>query len=108
MMQLMRQMLQPQVEDSYEALLALDEHNVVVGLKSDQISRLTTLQTLRTADDLKRITQSHETCPICLDEYELNQKIRRLPCMCVFHQECIEKHFETSKVCPTCRAEIAA
>jgi E3 ubiquitin-protein ligase RLIM len=87
---------------SYEQLLQLDERNVVVGMSDAQINRLT-LQQVVTADFMKNYT----SCPICLEEYTEGEIVRRLPCFCPFHLECIDTHLASSKLCPTCRINIA-
>jgi hypothetical protein len=42
-------------------------------------------------------------CPICFEDFERGNTIARLPCLCVFHKDCIDIWFETSvdKNCPT-------
>uniref|UniRef100_A0A6B2LUE7 RING-type domain-containing protein n=1 Tax=Arcella intermedia TaxID=1963864 RepID=A0A6B2LUE7_9EUKA len=42
-------------------------------------------------------------CSICLNQYEINQKLRRLKCFHCFHQECIDEWLKTSKKCPICK-----
>ena len=34
--------------------------------------------------------QQDASCSVCLTEYEQNERLRRLPCFHVFHQECID------------------
>ncbi|EDQ91148.1 uncharacterized protein MONBRDRAFT_3618, partial [Monosiga brevicollis MX1] len=45
-------------------------------------------------------------CPICLDDFEAGQQIRRLPCLDVFHRHCVDRHFESSTICPLCRYDL--
>ena len=47
-------------------------------------------------------------CAICIDEYELGEKLRQLPCGHIFHQDCIipwltERHAS----CPLCKYDIS-
>ena len=91
---------QPDEEESYEELLRLDEHNVKVGLKPTEVEGLTAVQIIKTQKDLDGIRKMQPTCVICLEEFEVDEKIRRLQCTHVFHANCIDEHFKTSKKCP--------
>ncbi|CAF3343706.1 unnamed protein product [Rotaria socialis] len=45
-------------------------------------------------------------CTICLCEYVQDDDVRRLPCMHLFHIECVDKWLMQSKRCPICRIDI--
>lgn len=45
-------------------------------------------------------------CSVCKDEYELNQKIIKLPCSHLFHDDCIMPWLKERNSCPTCRYEL--
>ncbi|XP_054161376.1 E3 ubiquitin-protein ligase Arkadia-like [Oppia nitens] len=47
-----------------------------------------------------------EKCTICLSEFEDNEDVRRLPCMHLFHIECVDQWLTTNKRCPICRVDI--
>ncbi|GFQ77804.1 e3 ubiquitin-protein ligase Arkadia [Trichonephila clavata] len=47
-----------------------------------------------------------EKCTICLCEFEDNEDVRRLPCMHLFHIECVDQWLTTNKRCPICRVDI--
>ncbi|GFN94735.1 E3 ubiquitin-protein ligase arkadia-like [Plakobranchus ocellatus] len=49
-----------------------------------------------------------EKCTICLSEFEAGEDVRRLPCMHLFHSECVDKWLKTNKKCPICRVDIEA
>ncbi|GAB6019296.1 hypothetical protein CHUAL_000891 [Chamberlinius hualienensis] len=49
-----------------------------------------------------------EKCTICLSEFEDNEDVRRLPCMHLFHTECVDQWLTTNKRCPICRVDIEA
>lgn len=49
---------------------------------------------------------SIEKCTICLCEFEDNEDVRRLPCMHLFHIECVDQWLTTNKRCPICRVDI--
>ncbi|KAF5739722.1 E3 ubiquitin-protein ligase [Tripterygium wilfordii] len=43
------------------------------------------------------------SCPICLDEFEIWSEATKMPCNHFFHSNCIEMWLEKSNVCPLCR-----
>jgi hypothetical protein len=54
-------------------------------------------------------TFGHNSCSICLDEYEVGEHIRVLPCQHTFHSECIFPWLtERSPTCPLCKAMFEA
>ncbi|CAH0677827.1 unnamed protein product [Spodoptera exigua] len=47
-----------------------------------------------------------EKCTICLSIFEVDSDCRRLPCMHLFHMECVDQWLSTNKHCPICRVDI--
>ncbi|XP_029158212.1 uncharacterized protein LOC114930568 [Nylanderia fulva] len=47
-----------------------------------------------------------EKCTICLSEFEDCENVRRLPCMHLFHIDCVDRWLCTNKRCPICRVDI--
>jgi len=45
-------------------------------------------------------------CPICLDNYNIGDKIVYLPCFHLYHSKCIKKWLKCSKNCPLCKKDI--
>jgi len=39
-------------------------------------------------------------CSICLEEFTVGQKMAMLPCLCYFHDRCIESWFQKNRQCP--------
>lgn len=54
-------------------------------------------------DDMEDNT---EKCTICLSEFEDFEDVRRLPCMHLFHVECVDQWLSSNKRCPICRVDI--
>ena len=55
----------------------------------------------------RRVTPEEEEeedkCTICLSEFEEEEDVRRLPCMHLFHVECVDQWLGQNKRCPICR-----
>ncbi|XP_013166271.1 PREDICTED: RING finger protein 165-like [Papilio xuthus] len=47
-----------------------------------------------------------EKCTICLSIFEVDSDCRRLPCMHLFHMDCVDQWLSTNKHCPICRVDI--
>jgi hypothetical protein len=45
-------------------------------------------------------------CSICLSEYEMNDRLKTLPCSHEFHKACIDPWLRINRTCPTCRHDI--
>lgn len=58
---------------------------------------------LRSSDGTEDNT---EKCTICLCEFEDGEDVRRLPCMHLFHVQCVDQWLTTNKRCPICRVDI--
>ncbi|KAL4633673.1 hypothetical protein ACB092_04G139500 [Castanea dentata] len=46
---------------------------------------------------------SIQECTICMEEFQIDSKVTRMPCSHVYHEKCIFKWLKTSHVCPLCR-----
>ena len=79
---------------SYEALLALDDDVVTRGLSPSEMQRL---ERVRASGD------EDGTCAPCMEGFQLNQPLIRLPCSHLYHRDCIAKWLENHRTCPTCR-----
>jgi hypothetical protein len=89
-------------ENSYEELLNLQERigNVAVGVDKE------TLENVTSKFQLKKIPEDEKLCSICYDDFKINDKVRKLPCMHLYHSNCIDKWLKNSKKCPLCQKEV--
>jgi E3 ubiquitin-protein ligase RNF115/126 len=46
-------------------------------------------------------------CAICFDDFQLNDKGRRLPCKHIFHEPCITEWLKLHGTCPICRKNMS-
>lgn len=89
------------VGHSYEELLALDEDIVRPSIDAHALDAYTTTQCVTDAQAGRL-----GACVICMDEYAAGDEARRLPCLCLFHKHCIDRHLEGSVTCPICRHDV--
>lgn len=60
----------------------------------------------------RRRTRNHAysqtNCAVCLEDYEPGMtRVRELPCLHIFHPECIDPHLSNnSSLCPICKASV--
>eukprot|EP01134_Creolimax_fragrantissima_P006614 CFRG6614T1 len=47
-------------------------------------------------------------CAICMEEYRHGDDVQFLPCLHVYHTECIDNWFERSLTCPLCMTHFSA
>jgi len=63
-------------------------------------------------ESLKKISieQNHldqfMDCSICKEEFKMSETVNQLPCVHIFHSECIQKWLKIHNQCPVCRYEL--
>ncbi|XP_069784483.1 E3 ubiquitin-protein ligase Arkadia-like [Narcine bancroftii] len=99
----------------YQDLLHLEDQfsDLNHGATQSTIERYTFLhkyekRTLERTEEGKEASEVEEKCTICLSPLEEGEDVRRLPCMHLFHQICVDQWLATSKKCPICRVDIEA
>ena len=50
-------------------------------------------------------TPSHHSCSICLAPYVVNDVVRTLSCLHIFHKDCIDHWLEEHSTCPVCKSD---
>ncbi|XP_062585308.1 E3 ubiquitin-protein ligase Arkadia-like [Saccostrea cucullata] len=95
---------------TYEELLSLEERlgNVNRGATQDIIEMNTLPYKYKKMKKDGDDDQQEEKCTICLSEFEMEEDVRRLPCMHLFHIQCVDQWLTTNKKCPICRVDIEA
>jgi len=56
--------------------------------------------------DGNHLPDDKKTCSICLQEYEVNEDIKLIPCLHFFHKSCIDEWMARSCDCPICKSKI--
>ncbi|RWR88393.1 E3 ubiquitin-protein ligase Praja-1-like protein [Cinnamomum micranthum f. kanehirae] len=54
----------------------------------------------------KDVQQSKESCTVCLEELVEETQLNQLPCLHVFHRDCIIEWLRQSNCCPVCRFKV--
>lgn len=58
-----------------------------------------------TKKEAEKEEEEEEVCPICLEKFEFGDYVRRLPCLDLFHMDCIDKWLSENTKCPVCRID---
>ena len=87
---------------TYEQLLELEDKvgNVSKGLSKAQIKKIPNVYFS------KKHFKNQEKCAICQYEYKETEKVSKLPCLHIFHNDCIKGWLDKNKFCPICKKEI--
>ena len=56
--------------------------------------------------DASKMDPDSRNCVICLEDFKDKEHIICLPCIHVFHSECIKSWLERDNACPTCKFEL--
>ena len=54
-------------------------------------------------EDKNKLSEDNKKCTICQEEYDNKDKVIVLPCLHVFHPECINNWFSSKNTCPNCK-----
>ena len=82
-----------------------------MGMRNPDISpvRRNVLESLpeSTLDDITKLDGEKKNCVICLNDFEVGEKVMILPCVHMFHSECIRDWFEAKDTCPICKFKLS-
>ncbi|XP_051882066.1 E3 ubiquitin-protein ligase RNF6 isoform X2 [Pristis pectinata] len=79
-----------------------DEEERQRGLTKEQIDNLMT----RNYGNVSAENEVSKTCSVCINDYAVGNKLRRLPCAHEFHIHCIDRWLSENSTCPICRQPI--
>lgn len=71
------------------------------GVNKDQINEQLSTKTFVTGMAL----EVGHSCPICLSDYVLEERVRTLPCAHTYHADCIDTWLGACNNCPLCRQQ---
>jgi hypothetical protein len=52
--------------------------------------------------------EGNDVCTICLENFQLGERVRRFPCTHFFHKRCINEWLLQSATCPCCRVPMVS
>lgn len=58
--------------------------------------------------DINKLSDENKKCTICFEIFNKDDNIIYLPCIHIYHEECIKKWFKVQDFCPICRFKITA
>ena len=61
-----------------------------------------------TIDSVDKLDGDKKDCTICLNSFKHGDKALILPCIHIFHTDCIKKWFKTQNTCPICKFKMDA
>ena len=64
------------------------------------------INTLPVETILERLEDGERTCPVCLNDMDVGDEVRNLPCKHIFHKDCVDEWLRVNASCPTCRSSI--
>ncbi|EPS97152.1 hypothetical protein FOMPIDRAFT_1032121 [Fomitopsis schrenkii] len=96
------------LDTSYEALMELSGLLGEVrprGLSEQAIASLPS----GTYSEWATPGETEERCPICLDDYNPEDPVLKLPaCSHWFHRGCLEQWLKSARTCPVCRGRVGS
>lgn len=51
-------------------------------------------------------TDCSDECPLCICEYEVGERLLRLPCLHSAHEECLSQWLDRNAQCPVCKLDV--
>ena len=89
-----------------EDLNLLENGNNEDLIKKDDYKEILRYIPTSTVKELKK-SSSNNKCVICLSEFQVGEQESTLPCLHIFHSNCIEKWIVENKTCPICKYDIS-
>ena len=92
---------------TYEDMLAMFGDGSQV--KAASLSDIHVLPTrVLTPGEVGKLPEDAQSCTVCMDDYSEagGDEIRTLPCMHVFHKDCIDEWLARNSTCPICKHSV--
>ena len=64
------------------------------------------LPLIKITENKLKNTEDVLECPVCKDEFKLDEEVIEMPCKHMFHNDCIMPWLKQHNSCPTCRYEL--
>ena len=86
-------------DGSYDDEYYSDEENGIDEniIKTFQVSKI---------KDISKLDEDKKKCCICLENFIINDETMILPCIHIFHSNCIKKWLKRQNICPICKNKI--
>ena len=59
-------------------------------------------------DDIKKLDKDKQNCVICMEDFKNGDVTTNLPCLHMFHTNCIQSWLKTQNTCPICKFKLTA
>lgn len=57
-------------------------------------------------DDIKKLDNDKKNCVICMEDFKNGDKTTNLPCLHMFHTNCIQSWLKKQNTCPICKFKL--
>ena len=57
-------------------------------------------------EDVSKLDQEKKNCVICLEDFKNHDKAIILPCIHLFHKNCIKNWLKKKNTCPICKFKL--
>ena len=78
----------------------------IKNLSKDDYKEILRYIPTSTVKEVKKNSENNK-CIICLSEFQVGEKESTLPCLHIFHSNCIEKWITEKRWCPICKYDIS-
>ena len=85
-----------------DSIDSLDDFDDIDGIDDDIINQYPTSK----IKDISKLTEDKKRCSICLENFKNGDNSIILPCIHIFHGECIKKWMNKKNACPICKSKI--
>ena len=92
------------IDDALLDDLLNDEY--IKNLSKDDYKEILRYIPTSTVKEVKKNSENNK-CIICLSEFQVGEKESTLPCLHIFHSNCIEKWITEKRWCPICKYDIS-